>query len=89
MPLGKDRTGRTVGPSSAQRSVNAKKVMRYPLRTVVDWGIGRDPERPHSDVDVLECGHILRGATDLVGRRWPARRRCWKCWKESNPEDER
>lgn len=79
MPLGKRRDGTTVGPSSAQRSYNAKVAAKYPLRKVTDSGIGADPERPHFDVDVLECGHVLSGARDLIGRRWPGSRRCWKC----------
>lgn len=83
MPLGKRADGTTVGPSSAQRAQNARDAARYPLRKVVDWGRERDPEFPHRDVDVLECGHILSGATDLVGRRYPARRRCPKCGERS------
>lgn len=79
MPLGKDRAGRTVGPSSAQRSYNAKVAARYPLRRVIDSGIGLSPEFPNLDVDALECGHYLSGAQDLVGRRYPGRRRCYKC----------
>ena len=83
MPLGKNSRGDTVGPSSEQRSANAKAAAAHPLRKVVDWGVGADLSRPNSDVDVLECGHVLTGATDLIGRRYPARRRCWKCTKES------
>ena len=79
MPLGKRSDGSTVGPSPAQRSVNAKRAARYPLRKVVEAGVGADPDRPYADVDVLECGHTLTGAEDLVGRYWPSRRRCRKC----------
>lgn len=85
MPLGKNARGDTVGPSSAQRSINAKTVAQYPLRKVLDAGVGADPSRPLGDVDVLECGHVLRGAKDLIGRRWPARRRCVKCFKGQPP----
>lgn len=86
MPLGKNKRGDTVGPSSAQRSANAKAAAaKGPLRCVIDQGEGADPARPWADVDVLECGHSLIGATDLVGRRYPSRRRCWKCGKEFGP----
>jgi hypothetical protein len=87
MPLGKNREGRTVGPSPSQRSANAKAAARYPLRAVVEQGVGADPERPYADVDVLECGHTLSGATDLVGRRYPAKRRCFKCDIRPCPHD--
>lgn len=87
MPLGKNSRGDTIGPSSAQRSINAKKVAQYPLRKVIDSGIGADPERPHGDVDVLECGHSLTGAKDLIGRRYPAHRRCRKCFARERTTD--
>lgn len=79
MPLGKRGDGRTVGPSSAQRAVNARRAAEAPLRAVVASGTGLDAEYPHGDRDVCECGHILRAASDLIGRRYPARRRCKKC----------
>jgi hypothetical protein len=79
LPLGKRKDGSTVGPSPAQRGVNARRAARYPLRKVVEAGIGADPERPYADVDVLECGHVLSGASDMVGRRYPERRRCHRC----------
>lgn len=88
MPLGKRADGTIVGPSSAQRSINAKKAAAHPLRQVVDYGVGADPERPYGDVDVLECGHTLTGARDMVGRRYPDRRRCWKCTRDAAPEPE-
>jgi hypothetical protein len=53
--------------------------MAAPLVTVLQAGIGWDPERPHTDVDLLACGHALTGARDRIGRRYPARRRCYKC----------
>lgn len=44
----------------------------YPLRKVV----GHDEA-----MDELDCGHILAGASDIMGRRYPDRRRCFKCAK--------
>jgi hypothetical protein len=64
-------------------SERARKTRTYPLRKVLDDGIGLDPDRPNADVDALECGHFLSGAEDIIGRRYPARRRCHKCAKEA------
>lgn len=60
-------------------SERAQKTRTYPLVKVLDSGVGLDPGRPYMDVDALECGHFLAGAEDIIGRRWPARRRCRKC----------
>lgn len=56
-----------------------------PLKVVIATGEGWDSERPRTDVDLLECGHALTGAEDRIGRRYPARRRCWKCAKGQPP----
>ncbi len=65
--------------SKGGSSERAQKTRTYPLRKVIEDGIGLDPNRPHTDVDALECGHFLTGAEDIIGRRYPARRRCSKC----------
>ena len=32
-------------------------------------------------MDYLECGHILRTPQDIIGLRYPEKRRCYKCAK--------
>ncbi len=69
------------------------KTNSYPLRKVVDHnakeqvGIpegGAGPFRSSFTRDAveLECGHFLSPPTDLTGRRFPDRMRCWKCARE-------
>lgn len=50
----------------------------YPLRKVVERG--RDNELDFSK-DYLECGHILPTPVDIIGERYPDKRRCHKCAK--------
>jgi hypothetical protein len=52
--------------------------MAAPLVTVLQASSGGTPERPHTDVDLLACGHALTGARDRIAGD-PARRRCYKC----------
>ena len=89
MALGRRKDGTTTGPSREQRAAKSREVGSRPLRRVVVAGVGWGVEAgrsEHADVDVLECGHVLSGAKDLIGRRWPARRRCLKCASGQAPD---
>jgi hypothetical protein len=33
--------------------------------------------------DLLECGHTVRPAHDMIGETYPASRRCGKCYAEA------
>lgn len=89
MPLGKRKDGTTTGPSREQRAQKSREVGSRPLRRVVAAGVAWGVEAgrsEHADVDVLECGHVLSGAKDLIGRRWLARRRRLKCASGQAPD---
>lgn len=67
------------GGEAAARSPKLK----WPLRAVVG---GKHVEVvPGVEVwrDELECGHLIRIATDMIGERYPARRRCGECYREA------
>lgn len=68
------------------KSRRAAQTRTYPLRKVILDGQGIWPEHPARDTDALECGHFLGGAEDIIGRRYPARRRCYKCAKGQPPD---
>jgi hypothetical protein len=78
---------------SRKGSEAARATNRYPLRAVVDDAY---PEhvlvRSGLNDDfilravLLECGHVLPQARDMIGVRYPARRRCRKC-AEGLPRD--
>lgn len=71
--------------------------LAMPLRAVVS----RTPTNPeHTDfyqTETLECGHVYGSTAPnyKAGRRgrgdgewvWPKRRRCWACWKATQPQD--
>ncbi len=68
---------------------------RFPLRRVVSEThqelVAMADSGPFAhDITVpavlLECGHLVRPARDMVGGRHPARRRCRKC-AEGRPRD--
>lgn len=58
--------------------------MSAPLRTVIArrlWPVtvGASGNSYNLPSDLLECGHRLGVASDMVGDRYPDRRRCRKC----------
>lgn len=55
----------------------------YPLRKVVERG--RNDAWDFSK-DYLECGHILPTPVDIIGERYPEKRRCHKCAKGKEPD---
>jgi|ERR1700685_3558789 hypothetical protein len=73
------------GYAGAQASVASPK-RKWPLRAVV--GQTRVEIVPGFDVhrEVLECGHTIGQAKDMIGDRYPARRRCGKCYRGVPPE---
>lgn len=73
-------------------SKKAKQTRRYPLRKVVDEFARKTITLDSGDsfkVEAveLECGHKLSPPTDLIGRRYPARMRCRKCFEESSSKE--
>lgn len=83
-----------MGSKGGQR---AKKTNSYPLRRVVNHHAQETVEIPEGGVGPfkqsftreaveLECGHLLSPPTHLMGRRYPARMRCWKCAKAAPSE---
>jgi hypothetical protein len=61
---------------------------KYPLRKIV----GETMERIEGTTvevrrQVLECGHTIAVPSDMIGERYPARRRCRKCFREAGGDD--
>ena len=71
-------------------SARAKQTRRYPLRKVVDEAADKEIKIGDSTYHVtsveLECGHLVRPPEDIIGRRYPQRMRCRKCWLEQQGE---
>src|SRR5712672_3468334 len=75
-------------------SAKAQRARTYPLRTVVTVAypevIAKTGGPFLEDITVLsvllECGHLLRPARDMIGERHPARRRCGKCAAGKPPD---
>jgi hypothetical protein len=62
---------------------------KWPLRRVV--GSGRFAVYGHAPAikvyrEVLECGHLIRPAHDMIGETEHERRRCGKCF-DGKPQD--
>lgn len=67
------------------------EVASYPLRKVLDDAYPKKVESRFGPdflitMTLVECGHLLSAASDFIGRRFPARRRCRKC-AEGKPPD--
>lgn len=75
-------------------SAKAQRTRTYPLRAVVTVAytevIAKAGGPFEADVTVLsvllECGHLLRPARDMIGERHPVQRRCGKCAAGKPPD---
>jgi hypothetical protein len=63
------------------RRASANADHTSPLRLVVAWGIGLDPEHPELPRLKLACGHVVRYPQGGWGEEYSAgtRRRCYLC----------
>jgi hypothetical protein len=66
-------------------SRRAAQTRRYPLRRVVNEFASKEVTVGDTSYEVeaveLECGHKVSPPTDIIGRRYPARMRCRRCWE--------
>jgi hypothetical protein len=85
------RSQKQVGLAKRRASAGAKASAQSPKRA---WPLRRVVGQVHVEVfpgvkafrEELECGHLIGQAKDMIGERYPARRRCGKC-NQGAPRD--
>jgi hypothetical protein len=74
--------------AGGRASANAPS-RKWPLRKIVAETMKEVAPGVSVPRDVLECGHMVPPAHDMIGRTYPASRRCRRCYEAEAQTNEK